>query len=78
MLCSAPSVKTDCGTDGALHSIILDNRICQLLFTPLAADGITYSFGVFLVELIDVFQSDRGETSLIISILVGVTLGSGE
>jgi len=41
------------------------------------ADGITYSFGVFLVELIDVFQSDRGETSLIISILVGVTLGSG-
>ncbi|XP_023340234.1 monocarboxylate transporter 12 isoform X2 [Eurytemora carolleeae] len=41
------------------------------------ADGITYSFGIFLVELIRVFDSDRGATSLIPSILVGVTLGSG-
>jgi len=41
------------------------------------ADGITYSFGVFLPELILQFNSDRGDTSLIASILVGVTLGSG-
>jgi len=41
------------------------------------ADGITYSFGVFLVELIDKFDADRGAASLIPSILVGVTLGSG-
>eukprot|EP00090_Calanus_glacialis_P045680 TRINITY_DN8647_c0_g1_i4.p1 TRINITY_DN8647_c0_g1~~TRINITY_DN8647_c0_g1_i4.p1 ORF type:complete len:613 (-),score=104.49 TRINITY_DN8647_c0_g1_i4:381-2219(-) len=41
------------------------------------ADGITYSFGVFLVELIDKFGADRGAASLIPSILVGVTLGSG-
>lgn len=41
------------------------------------ADGITYSFGIFLVELIKVFDSDRGETSLIPAILVGVTLGAG-
>jgi len=41
------------------------------------ADGITYSFGVFLPELIKEFDSDRGATSLIPSILVGVTLGSG-
>jgi len=41
------------------------------------ADGITYSFGVFLVELIEKFNADRGAASLIPSILVGVTLGSG-
>jgi hypothetical protein len=41
------------------------------------ADGITYSFGIFLVELIAVFDADRGAVSLIPSILVGVTLGSG-
>jgi len=41
------------------------------------ADGITYSFGIFLVELIKVFQAERGVTSLIPSILVGITLGSG-
>jgi len=41
------------------------------------ADGITYSFGVFLVELIEDLGADRGATSFIPSILVGVTLGSG-
>jgi len=41
------------------------------------ADGITYSFGNFLPELIEKFDSDRADTSLIPSILVGVTLGSG-
>jgi len=41
------------------------------------ADGITYSFGVFLVELIEKFDADRSAASLIPSILVGVTLGSG-
>ena len=45
-----------------------------------AADGITYSFGVFLVTLMGPqgFNDDnRGAASLIPSILVGVTLGSG-
>jgi hypothetical protein len=42
------------------------------------ADGITYSFGIFLVELITVFDADRGAVSLIPSILVGITLGSGK
>jgi len=41
------------------------------------ADGITYSFGVFLVELIEEFDADRSAASLIPSILVGITLGSG-
>ena len=43
-----------------------------------SADGITYSFGVFLVELITDLGADRGEASFIPSILVGVTLGSGQ
>jgi len=41
------------------------------------ADGITYSFGVFFVELKEQFGADNKTTSLIPSILVGVTLGSG-
>jgi len=41
------------------------------------ADGITYSFGIFMVELIDVFKADRGTAGLIPAILVGITLGSG-
>ena len=43
----------------------------------ISADGITYSFGIFLVALIDKFNADRGYASLIPSILVGITLGSG-
>ena len=46
--------------------------------TFVSADGITYSFGVFLVELIEDLKADRGATSFIPSILVGVTLGSGQ
>ena len=42
-----------------------------------SADGITYSFGTFLVELMNVFGEGRGSVSLIPSILVGVTLGVG-
>merc|ERR1719350_453794 len=41
------------------------------------ADGITYSFGIFVVALIDKFNADRGYASLIPSILVGITLGAG-
>ena len=48
---------------------------CLIILT--LADGITYSFGVFLVELIEEFDADRSAASLIPSILVGITLGSG-
>jgi len=43
----------------------------------IVADGITYSFGIFLIALIDKFNADRGSASLIPSILVGITLGAG-
>ncbi|KZC05305.1 Monocarboxylate transporter 5 [Dufourea novaeangliae] len=40
-------------------------------------DGITYSFGVFYLELLHYFQEGKGATAWIASILVGVTLCSG-
>ncbi|XP_014673972.1 PREDICTED: uncharacterized protein LOC106814187 [Priapulus caudatus] len=51
--------------------------VLAAFFIHVIADGITYSFGVYLIEFIDYFDSSRSATSLIASILVGVTLGSG-
>ena len=51
--------------------------ILTSFFFLISADGITYSFGTFLVELMNVFDEGRGSASLIPSILVGVTLGVG-
>jgi MFS transporter, MCT family, solute carrier family 16 (monocarboxylic acid transporters), member 14 len=44
---------------------------------PFAADGVTYTLGIFYVEFLDYFKSGKAETSWIASILVGVTLCSG-
>lgn len=41
-------------------------------------DGITYSFGVLFIALLDDFQSGKGNTAWILSIFVGMTLGSGK
>ncbi|XP_017886943.2 monocarboxylate transporter 12 isoform X2 [Ceratina calcarata] len=41
------------------------------------ADGVTYSFGVFYLELLYYFEGGKGATAWIASILVGVTLCSG-
>ena len=54
---------------------IIENPIKP--YFAISADGITYSFGIFLVALIDKFNADRGYASLIPSILVGITLGAG-
>ncbi|XP_039281070.1 monocarboxylate transporter 13 [Nilaparvata lugens] len=40
-------------------------------------DGVTYTFGLFYLELTNYFNAGKGETALIVSILVGVTLCSG-
>ncbi|XP_066597428.1 monocarboxylate transporter 5 isoform X2 [Prorops nasuta] len=40
-------------------------------------DGMTYSFGVFYLELLYYFEEGKGATAWIASILVGVTLCSG-
>ena len=62
---------------GKLEPILLF-KVSHQIENIFSADGITYSFGVFLVELISVFEVDRGVISFIPSILVGVTLGSGQ
>ena len=62
---------------GKLEPMLLD-KVSLQIENIFSADGITYSFGVFLVELISVFEVDRGVISFIPSILVGVTLGSGK
>jgi len=41
------------------------------------ADGFTYTFGIFYVHLLSHFQVSKAAASWILSILVGVTLGSG-
>lgn len=42
-----------------------------------SADGVTYSFGVFYNEYLNYFEEGKAATSWINSILVGVTLCSG-
>lgn len=41
------------------------------------ADGVTYSFGVLYTEFLNVFNESKGATAWIASLLVGITLCSG-
>ncbi|XP_064083559.1 monocarboxylate transporter 12-like isoform X1 [Macrobrachium nipponense] len=41
------------------------------------ADGFTYTFGIYFVQLVTYYDATKAATSWIASILVGVTLGSG-
>jgi len=41
------------------------------------ADGFTYTLGIFYVYLLNYFDATKAEAAWIVSILVGVTLGSG-
>lgn len=41
------------------------------------ADGFTYTFGIYFVQLVQYYNASAAATSWIASILVGVTLGSG-
>lgn len=43
----------------------------------IVTDRMTYSFGIFYVEFLDYFNEGKGYTAWIASILVGVTLCSG-
>jgi hypothetical protein len=43
-----------------------------------SADGVTYSFGVFYLTFLHYFSEGKGATAWIASILVGVTLCSGQ
>jgi hypothetical protein len=52
--------------------------VYKVLFCLLPADGVTYSFGVFYVAFLRYFEEGKGATALIASILVGVTLCTGQ
>ena len=66
-----PIIPFDRGT----HLCIL--WMLMQFISPFSADGITYTFGIFVVELMEAFGEGRGTVSLIPSILSGVTLGVG-
>lgn len=54
--------------------VVLSSFIIHII-----ADGVAYSFGVFLVEFLYYFpDTGRGELGWIGSLMVGVTLGTGE
>lgn len=42
------------------------------------ADGVTYTFGIFYVELVRYFAQGKGLTAWVPSIMTGVTFGIGE
>jgi hypothetical protein len=42
------------------------------------ADGIVYSFGIFYSEFLEYFESGKGDTAWIASLMVGITYISGK
>lgn len=57
-----------------LSKHIIINHTNVFLFL---ADGVTYSFGVLYNEFITVFKESKGATAWVASLLVGITLCSG-
>jgi hypothetical protein len=58
------------------YNVIL--HVHEILICVFTADGVTYSFGVFYLNFVDYFNEGKGATAWIASILVGVTLCSGQ
>ncbi|XP_043517297.1 monocarboxylate transporter 13-like isoform X1 [Frieseomelitta varia] len=71
----SPAIKTKQPSppDGGWGCIV----VLASFLIHVIADGVTYSFGVFYLELLYYFEEGKGATAWIASILVGVTLCSG-
>lgn len=52
--------------------------VLSSFFIHIIIDGITYSFGIIFIRLLEDFQARTGDTALVLSTFVGMTLGSGE
>jgi hypothetical protein len=65
---------SDRGIDGGYGVIITWSSFCLITIT----DGILFSFGILMVELLEEFNKDRATSALIGSILVGASGLSGE
>ncbi|XP_031628936.1 monocarboxylate transporter 13-like [Contarinia nasturtii] len=59
--------------DGGWGWVVVFASFCIHIIT----DGITYSFGVLYIQLLDEFKEGKGYTSSILSIMAGITLCSG-
>ncbi|XP_055304033.1 monocarboxylate transporter 12-like [Sitodiplosis mosellana] len=59
--------------DGGYGWIVVFSSFCIHIIT----DGITYSFGVLFIQLLDEFKEGKGYTSWILSLMCGITLCSG-
>jgi len=51
--------------------------VISSFFIHLIADGITFSFGVIFIELLDYFQESRGKTAWIASLFMSLPLFAG-
>ncbi len=60
-------------TDGGWGWVVVFGSFLIHVF----ADGIVYSFGIMVSELLDAFGEGRAKTSWVVSLLVGLTLGTG-
>lgn len=56
---------------------LINNLLINSFFVYISADGMTYSFGLFHDEFCNYFQESKAYTAWIVSLLVGVTLCSG-
>ncbi|XP_053376591.1 monocarboxylate transporter 13-like isoform X2 [Mercenaria mercenaria] len=60
---------SDRRVDGGYGPIIVLSSFCLIVIT----DGILFSFGNLMVELIEEFNNDRATTALVASILIGIS-----
>jgi hypothetical protein len=65
---------TNRGIDRGYGIIIVCSSFCLITIT----DGILFSFGILMVELIEEFNKDRATSAIIGSILIGFCGFSGE
>jgi len=66
----APPVPPDGGWGWA---VVAASFICNLI-----VDGVCYTFGIFLGELVDYFEASKGKTALAGSMVPGMYLMAGE
>lgn len=59
--------------DGGYGWVVVFSSFCIHIIT----DGITYSFGVLFIQLLEEFKEGKGYTSWILSLMTGMTLCSG-
>jgi len=52
--------------------------VAAAFFANLIVDGVTYTFGIIMSELLDHFEAGKGKTALVGSLIPGVYLTVGK